>query len=316
MFLDSPSERVWLVIVSNNVTSRSNFVNQSLHMSSSICSSPSERQHFELVQSYRKRNVHSNQFRADWTCWTCPLHGHRSDLRISNSSSEHPCSPSATSDNRNALWRDRRRKKCKEKKARKKRRRRRYEEKWVRSVGNSKSAIWSRLFTIKARITLGHRTELRELLVAERSTDWPFSGCVTLSVSRWGLKGNQGPPPGVGEPEKGVSREREARGKADKTPLRCPLPTFSTPFPPRVSLLLPLLLLLPLRFLTLSVARPGTGTRGTPENFFTTEVRGQLSLLYAIHLDAVPAAGPWSLRLKSSHNDMVSRKDNTARAIL
>lgn len=73
--------------------------------------------------------------------------------------------------------------------------------------------------------------ELWELRATERPTDWPFSGCVTLSVSRWGLKGNQGPPPGVGEPEKGVSREREARGEAGRTPLRSFLPTLSTPFP-------------------------------------------------------------------------------------
>lgn len=34
---NSPSERVCAVIVSSSVTSRSNFVNQSLHMSSPIC---------------------------------------------------------------------------------------------------------------------------------------------------------------------------------------------------------------------------------------------------------------------------------------
>jgi len=127
MFLDSPSERVWLVIVSNNVTSRSNFVNQSLHMSSPICSSPSERQHFELAQSYRKQNVHSNQFRADWTCWTCPLHEHRSDLRISKSRT----SVTAFRRLRSTLWRDRRRKKCKEKGTGEKRRRRRFKGKSV-----------------------------------------------------------------------------------------------------------------------------------------------------------------------------------------
>lgn len=36
--LNSPSDRVWTVIVNRSVTSRSNFVNQSLHMSSPICS--------------------------------------------------------------------------------------------------------------------------------------------------------------------------------------------------------------------------------------------------------------------------------------
>ena len=59
---------------------------------------------------------------------------------------------------------------------------------------------------------------------AEQPTDWPFSGCVTLSVSRWGLKGKQGPPPAVGNRRK-VYRERGQRraGKAPSSIASLPL---------------------------------------------------------------------------------------------
>lgn len=107
--------------------------------------------------------------------------------------------------------------------------------------------------------------ELRELRATERPTDWPFSGCVTLSVSRWGLKGNQGPPPGVGEPEKGVSREREARGEAGRAPLRRSLPTLSAPFPAPSSSSASSSLL------ALSVGRPGAPGYTASRNLLATD---------------------------------------------
>lgn len=59
-----------------------------------------------------------------------------------------------------------------------------------------------------------------------RATDrLTFLPCVTLSVSRWGLKGKQGPPPAVGNRRK-VYRERGQRraGKAPLLSLLFPLP--------------------------------------------------------------------------------------------
>lgn len=94
---NSPSDRVWTVIISRNATGRSNFVNQSLHMSSPICSKSLGATALWISPKSRERRAlyHVNQSRAVVSVLTCPLHGHQSDLEATVPANT---STSATSD--------------------------------------------------------------------------------------------------------------------------------------------------------------------------------------------------------------------------